>query len=148
MTSSTRDEVAMPADGTRAGRRGVTPWGLVGMIPLVWAVEGFVARHEDGVQSQVARSWKASAVAAGAGAVGRDVLYLGDSQVKLGLLPRVVEGRTGLSGYNLAVLRGMPASSYGLLRRALDAGARPKAVVVDFNPGLLATRQRLNAPHW
>lgn len=118
------------------------------MILLVWAVEGYIARHEDVVLPRVTRSWKASAGAAGSVAVGCDVLFFGDSQARLGLLPRVVEGRTGLSGYNLAVLRGMPASSYGLLKRALAAGARPKAVVVNFNPGLLASRPRLNAALW
>jgi hypothetical protein len=121
---------------------------LLWTIPLVLAVEAFVARHEGPFLSPMSRSWQSAAAAAGAEAVGRDVLYFGDSQAKVGILPRVVEARTGLSGYNLAVLRGMPASSYGLLKRALDAGARPKAVVVNFNPELLNTAPRVNVSLW
>ncbi len=38
----------------------------------------------------------------------------------------------------------MPVSSVGLLKRALDSGARPRAVVIDFHHELLAASPRLN----
>ena len=122
------------------------PWGLLGMLGLVWAIEGRVARIE--ALPLLAACWDDAAMAAGREAVACDVICLGDSQVKLGVHPRVIRERVGLSAYNLAVHRGMPASSYHLLRCALDAGARPRAVVVDFFPGLLATPPRLNASLW
>src|SRR5262249_7056331 len=39
-----------------------------------------------------------------------------------------------VSVYNLALLDGKPAASYFLFRRAVEAGARPAAVLVDFQP--------------
>ena len=106
--------------GRRLSRQ--VPWGLIGMIPFVWAIEGFTTRHaadflgtHPGVGGRPRSPLEAETA-------GRDLLIFGDSQVKFGLLPGVIEKRTGLSGYNLAVLGGMPASSYGLLRGALQSG--------------------------
>ncbi len=65
--------------------------------------------------------------------VGRcRILAFGDSLVKHAILPRVVEERLGRSAFNLAVPGGAPAASYILLRRVLESGARPDAVLVDF----------------
>jgi hypothetical protein len=116
------------------------------MLGLVWVIEGRMARLD--AVPMLAACWDEASMAAGHAPVDGDVIYVGDSQLKLGVLPRVVQERTGLSGYNLAVHRGMPASSYHLLRRALESGASPRAVVVDFFPGLLATSPRLNASLW
>lgn len=124
------------------------PWGFLGVLPLFWAVEASVSRLDDSYLPVTTRSWKFAYAAAANEARGRDVLYLGDSQAKMGLLPAIVTRENGLSGYNLAALRGMPASSYAILKRALDSGARPKAIVVDFNPGLLQTPVRLNGFLW
>ena len=63
---------------------------------------------------------------------GRDVLCFGDSLVKFGVLPRLIEAKTGLKSYNLAVNAGTMPSAYFLLRRALESGAKPKAIVADF----------------
>ena len=57
--------------------------------------------------------------------------------VKFGLNHRVIEARTGRKAANLAVVGGSAASSYFLLRCALDAGARPRTIVVDFCKDLL-----------
>ena len=76
--------------------------------------------------------WRQTAKAASTGLRDRDVLYLGDSLVKFGVLPKQIEARTGLKGFNLALHAGAVPSSYILLRRALEAGAKPKAIVADF----------------
>ena len=50
----------------------------------------------------------------------------------------MLQERTGRAAYNLAVVGGSAPSSYFLLRRALDAGARPSTIVVNFNHELLS----------
>ena len=119
-------------------RRGAAPWGLVGMVALALAAEGFVAGHSIDFTGPDTASWCLSAAAAGRDAPGRAVLFLGDSLVKHGLVPRVFVARSGRSAYNLSVCAAQAPVTYFLLRRALDAGARPAAVVVDFQPDLLA----------
>jgi len=64
--------------------------------------------------------------------VAHDVLCFGDSQMKFGIAPHVVAARTGRPAYNLAIVGGQPPASYFLLRRALEAGARPSAVLFDL----------------
>jgi hypothetical protein len=102
------------------------------MLALILVVEaGLTARRLDLV-SPWAEGWRVSAQAAETEAPGSDVLCFGDSLIKYGVLPKVIEARTGLRAYNLATSGGTIPSAFFLLRRALDAGARPKAVVVDF----------------
>ncbi len=66
------------------------PWGLLGMVLLVFFVERYSASHEDAYLAWGTRTWKHAATAARVEGVGRDVLYFGDSQVKFGVLPRVI----------------------------------------------------------
>src|SRR5690606_15332158 len=68
--------------------------------------------------------------------------------VKFGVAPRVIEAVTGLPTYNLAPYGGPPAASVFLLRRVIDRGARPKAVVVDFMPHLIAISPRHHMRLW
>jgi hypothetical protein len=49
----------------------------------------------------------------------------------------LLEERLGLRAYNLALYSGPAPASYYLLRRVLDRGARPAAVVVSFNKEIL-----------
>lgn len=128
------------------GRRRA-PAGLLGALALVVAVEAGVTRLPPGrlAWSFIPASWGESGRAsAGPEVRAADVLVLGDSQVKCGVQPALL----GASAYNLAVVGGQPASSYYLLARALKAGARPRAVVVDFFPGLLASDLRINTAKW
>jgi len=112
--------------------RGRLPSGLLGMLALVAAVELTVARHRPDLASPLAEDWRFATWAAGRKAPGRDVLCFGDSLVKYGVLPRVIEARAGVRAYNLATSGGTMPSAYFLLRRALGSGARPRAVVTDF----------------
>lgn len=123
------------------------PAGLLGMFLLIVAVEATLARHELDVVST--EDWQY--VQAGRDAAqrvrGRELLILGDSLVKFGVLPQVVARHAGRRVYNLAVGGGQAPTTYELLRRALEGGARPSAVVVDFCPFLVAVRPRIAREH-
>ena len=130
--------------------RGAIPWGLVGLVGLVIAVESLAAAREVDLTSGVVMDWALTRAAAGREARACEVLCFGSSMVKLGVQPGVVRARSGRSVYNLALLAGSPPSSFFLLRRALDAGARPAAVVVDFQPASLRIQPELRESlgHW
>ncbi len=119
---------------TRAAWR--VPGGLLGMLALVAAVELSVTRCGDRFVDAVANAWRFSARAAAGKAPGCDVLCLGDSLVKHGLSPKVLAEVTGRKTYNLAAPASPVPMTYFLLRRALDAGARPSAIVFDLKPSL------------
>lgn len=118
-------------DAVAQARRGRLPLGLLGMMVLVVAVESYLARRSRDFTLDHATTWRWSGLSARRDAPGSQVLCFGDSLVKFGIAPRLVEGRTGRTACNLAVFDGSPPASYILLRRALDAGARPAALVVD-----------------
>jgi hypothetical protein len=108
------------------------PRAFLGMLALVAVVEAVVGGFRHDLASPLAEDWRIAALAASGKAPGRDVLCFGDSLVKDGLLPRVIESRTGLKSYNLATSGGTMPSAFFLLRRAIEAGAKPRAVVADF----------------
>ncbi len=128
--------------------RGSWPLGLLGMVALVAAIECGVARHWLDVGERRALAWRFCGMAAEAEALPARVLCLGDSLVKLGVQPRVVERGLDRKTYNLAVPGGQAPSTYFLLRRALAAGVRPEAVIVNFHPNLLAAAPRFNTLVW
>ncbi len=113
------------------------PIGLLGMLALVLAIEVLISARRLDFTTVWADDWRQTAEAAKTVARGRDILCFGDSLVKFGVLPRVIEARTGLKAYNLAINAGTMPSAYFLLRKALAAGARPRAVVADFFPLML-----------
>ena len=108
------------------------PAGLVGMLALVAGVEAVINAFRADLAPVWAEDWRFSAWAAERQAPGSDVLCFGDSLVKYEVLPRAIEAKTGLKAYNLAVNGGPIPSAYFLLKQALEAGARPKAIVADF----------------
>lgn len=114
------------------------PWGLLGMFALLALGDWVFARREIDVLLPEQWDWRRGGVVARSReVVGAGVLCFGDSLMKAGVLPTVIEARTGLPAFNLAVPMGQPASSYFLLRRALRAGARPKLILIDAAPFLL-----------
>jgi hypothetical protein len=123
------------------------PGGVLGAIGLVVAVELFVTRHELDFTSPESLSWRSSRSAAGKTA-DCDILCLGSSMVQQGLFPRVIEHRTGKRAYNLAVVGGHAPCHYYLLKRSLDAGARPSAVFVDFHPFFITGSHKYLPDHW
>lgn len=124
------------------------PLGLFGTIAIVVAVESSVARRPIAFTESAAFGWTFSNAAARGEAKGAEVLCFGDSLAKHGLLPEVIQERLGVASYNLAVPAATAPAHYYLLRRALDAGARPRAVVVDFMPGMLAGPPDFAARNW
>jgi hypothetical protein len=113
-------------------------WGLLGMVALVSAIELREFRDNDAFVGQVAASWRYTGRVVGKKSRGKGILCFGDSMLKNGVLPRVVAARTGGKVYNLALQGGSAPSSYFLLRRALEAKARPSAIVVDFSRQILS----------
>jgi hypothetical protein len=119
------------------------PHGLLGMLALVAAVEASAAQRYP--TDELADVWADAYARAGSDEVRSSaILCLGDSQIKLGI------DATELAepAYNLAVHAGQPAAAEALLRRALGVGARPRAVVVGFDPGVLAYPAETNVRQW
>ena len=124
------------------------PWGVIGMIGLIVAIETAVGRNWLDLSDPVSLSWRFSAEAAHAKAPGRDLLCLGDSLVKHGLIPSVLEEASGLRAANLAAARCPTWMTYFLLRRALEAGAHPSAIIINAKPAGLVPGPDFNARYW
>ena len=128
-------------------RPGRWPLGLIGMLALVVAVESTIADRDLDLLTGFQWDWNlAGRRVASPEVVGADLLAFGDSQMKLGFVPQVAERRLGRSAYNLALVGGQAPASYFLLRRALDAGAAPDALIVDYFPGFLRSSYRNAMP--
>ena len=120
-----------------AQRRSNVPYGFLGMIVLVVAIEATVARYHSIEGHGIGYEWWLTGQRAAQASRKYDVLCFGDSQVKLDVQPKVLEPILGRKVFDLGVVGGQATTSYFLFRRALDAGARPKAVLVDFFHPLL-----------
>jgi hypothetical protein len=119
----------------RNATTGALPIGLVGALLAAAAFELWLStrRHEFTPMLPAAFHYAYDR----AGQVqGHKVLLFGDSQVKHGIDPRAISQTHGPT-FNLACNGARPIVSWALLKRALDAGARPDAVVVDFQTTLL-----------
>jgi hypothetical protein len=121
-----------------APRRPAVPGGLLAMLGMVAGVEAYIARRDLDFSTVWAQDWRSGGAAARVEAPGCAVLCFGDSLLKYGLIPSVLEARTGGRAYNMAMHAGKAPGSYFLLQRALESGARPRAVVVDFDAAHLA----------
>jgi hypothetical protein len=144
-----RATAAGPFSGHRpAGRQSAIPWGVVGMAGLVLAIESWVARNWLDFSDPVSLSWRFSASAAKTRAPGCDLVCLGDSLSKHGLFPAVIEHETGRRAVNLSAARAPTLLSYFLLRRTLDSGARPSAVVLNAKPAVLIGGPEYDARYW
>jgi len=137
----------VPRSATRR-RGGAVPWGFLSMISLVVAIEANVSRRWRELSDPTSLSWQYADRAARYDAAGRDVLFLGDSLIKHGLVPSVFERESGLRGVNLSAARAPALFSYFVLRRALESGARPSAIVIDTKPAVLMGGVDYNAHYW
>lgn len=126
------------------------PLGLLGMLTLVALVESRLDRHDLDFTAPWHWDWRTAGKVAAKGekASGRRVLLFGDSLLKFGVMPRVLADRSGKSAYNFALHTGQASSSYFMLRRALDAGARPDLIVLDLTPHMLRHGPQENAELW
>jgi hypothetical protein len=128
--------------------RVAAPRGCLGMLVLVAAVETQLAHHELDITNTGAAILRYAGWAARREAVKCEILCLGDSLIKFGIVPGVIEERLGRRTYNLAVVGGQAPGSYFLLRQALASGAHPSALLVDFKPNFLAQDPRVSERQW
>lgn len=139
--------MAADPDRSRARR---WPAGLLGAVALIALVDGMIARipFDAGPRSRLDSSWHATIRCAGGPAASAEILCFGDSLMKLGIVPRILESRLGRSAFNLSVVGGQPPTTYGLLRRVLDRGRVPRAAIVNFSPLLLGMDPRGTLDWW
>ncbi len=131
-----------------AGRR--PPWGFLGMLGLVMLIEWTLAGHDLDFTAVWHWDWRVIGRAATKPERVRDkeLLFFGDSLVKFGLMPKVIQQGTGKTAYNFALHTGQTSSSYFMLRRTLRAGAKPSAIVLDLTPHMLMHHPDTNKNLW
>ena len=132
------------ADGIGSRLRAV-PCGLMGALALIVSVERAIAHRIIDVTSEAASNYAYAAKAASREARGSEVLAFGDSLVKFGFQPKVIQARTGRTAFNLAAYGAPPSRDYQVLKRVIDAGGRPSALVVCFPAVHLGSTPRLHA---
>jgi hypothetical protein len=113
------------------------PYGLLGMVALIVLIESFVIRPNDALMSVHSSSWRNTAQHIRHAIKASEILCFGDSLLKYGIYPEVVEGVTHKKTFNLAVTNGPSPASYVLLKRVLDRGEKPKLIVADFDFNIL-----------
>jgi hypothetical protein len=118
------------------------------MLLILVVIECALARHELELAGSTRLASMLGAQAAQHEAPRADVLYLGDSLMKHGVQPKVIESLASLRGFNLALPGAQPPVTYFMLRRAHRAGARPKIVVLDFAHDMLAGGPEYSVRNW
>jgi len=124
------------------------PAGLLGMIALVAMVEMTIARHPLPFVETASLSWRLAHESIPIEAKRTEVAILGDSLVKIGVIPEVIRAGSGFQTYNYAMAQAPAPATYFLLRRLLEAGGRPSRLVIDFKPSVLAGGPRYSLRHW
>jgi hypothetical protein len=137
----------MPTDALRSRFR-AAPLGLLGMIVLIAIVEAGLSRHALDFRLPIENQWRIQSRESRHQAVGAKVLCLGDSLVAQGVIPAVLEERLGRPTYNLGLGGGQFPAHYFFLRRALESGAKPSAVVIDVLPSQLKVGGGDRIPLW
>jgi hypothetical protein len=107
------------------------------MIVLVVGVESFFIAHDHDFTTLVASNWRIEGEAPAKFAPRNEILCFGDSMVKFGIQPRILGEKVGKKAYNFALYNGSAPASYYMLKRSFDAGAKPAAILVDFQPELI-----------
>ncbi len=125
------------------------PKGVLGMLVLVAIIEGYINGRTVELTETSHSGWSIAAREALSTEVrASKLLCFGDSLVKHGVLPSVVESRSGSRTYNLSVPAAPAPVAYFVLRKTLVSGAKPDAVLVDFKPDLLAGGIRFSTTFW
>lgn len=132
----------------RRGRR--VPWGVVGMLGLVMAIESNLRGRDLDFTEPWHWDWRYTGRLAMRPdkLEGRRILCFGDSLIKFGLSPKVIERTTGLPAYNFALHTGQTSTSYFMLRRSLEAGGKPSAAVFELTPHMLMSPPEVNKMLW
>jgi hypothetical protein len=106
------------------------------MLVLVALIESYIARNDLKFSRIEADDWKTTAKVANGELPPGGVFFFGDSQIKFGVSPLLLESKLGQPSHCLAIQGGQAPSSYFLLRDTLQSGVIPSAIVVDFEPHL------------
>jgi len=118
------------------------------MLALIVFIECGIAKHGLDIARPEAWEWWLSGRAARRHTEGKPILCFGSSMVKQAVIPRVIGRKLNKTVYNLALCAGPVPSSYHLLRRALDSGSRPEALLVEFHPAGLTESPSLYVDYW
>ena len=124
------------------------PLGLLGALLMIVVVERAIAGRMIAVTTHVASSWGFAAEAARGDGARSEILGFGDSLIKFGFLPQIIQKRTGRTAYNLAALAGPSSRDYQILKRVLDAGGKPSAIVVCIQVVHLGSGPRSHVRHF
>ena len=134
--------------GASKDRRPSPPWGFLGMLGILVAIEWTLTRHDLDFTAPWHWDWRMSGKLTAKKQAGADVLLFGDSLLKFGVMPKVIQDRSGRTAYSFALHTGQTSSSYFMLKRVLDAGYRPKALVFDMTPHMFTHIPEENARLW
>ncbi len=118
------------------------------MVVLIVAIECSVVRNWLEFTDPVSLSWRYSALAARSQVCDKDLLLVGDSLIKHALIPSVMRNISGQRAENLGAARCPTLMTYFLLRRALEAGARPRAIVFNAKPAVLIGGLDFTQRYW
>lgn len=124
------------------------PFGAAGALALIVLIEAIIGTQPLRFATTASLSWRLSFDRAVDPGEAVEVACLGDSLVKIGVLPRVIEATTGRSAANFAMGHAPAPATYFLLRRMLAAKILPRTIVVDFKPSMLAGGPRFNLREW
>ncbi len=136
-----------PLEARRA-KGSALPAGLIGMVVLIVAIECGISRRGLELSRPEAWEWWLSGQAARRQAEAAPILCFGSSMVKQAVIPRVIGKQLQRPVYNLSLCAGPAPSSYLLLKRALDSGSRPSAILVEFHPAGLTESPSLYLDYW
>ena len=117
-------------------KRSKIPCGAVGMVALLLVIEGLVVRNWLRSTDPVSLSWRYSIAAAANEVRDRDVLCVGDSLVKHGLVPAVFGRVSGQHAVNFRAAQGSTLLTLSFAA-PVPSGALPKALIVNAKPAVL-----------
>ncbi|SIO62237.1 hypothetical protein SAMN05444166_6987 [Singulisphaera sp. GP187] len=118
-------------------RGSALPGGLLGMLILMAVVETYVARHDLDYTRPDFWDWKLTGRNAQTKTRDCQVLCFGTSRIQQSIVPKVIEHESGLKTWNLGICWGQAPASYYLLKRALESGAKPTSILVEYHPTVL-----------
>ena len=102
------------------GRRSRWPIGLFGMLAIVVGIERYIASRDVDLGTMYSIEWRDGGRSVAKNAKDADVLCFGTSMSRLGVSPKAIEERLGLSAYNFALSGAQP------FRDLHHAEARPR----------------------
>ena len=128
--------------------RSSAPWGLVGMFGLLILIESFLNGHDLNFTAPWDWDWRTTGNLTTRRQGKAEVLLFGDSLMKFGVMPKLIQRQSGRTAYNFALHTGQTSSSYFMFRRILNAGNHPKAVILELTPHMLRDKTETNARLW